>query len=323
MSNNTTSTLSGQYQKFFSKKLLMNLLPNLVLNQFALTTPLPKNAGAKQVSWFYYDDADAANVQTLAEGVKTSTTRDLTLTEVNQSLTQYGETTVLTDILTNTDLFNALNRAVTVMGDEAAIHHDNLIRNALVSGGTKIYAQGSGDFATLRTKSAQAGKWLAADALGIATRLKKNKAKRIGGSWIGVVGPEVAMDVQKDPDWKEAAKYAGSKQLFNGELGELNGVRYVESNNNFIEAATEGTYDSTGNVFATLYLGQESVGSVALSGDSPMSPKMYILKEADKSDPANQTTVASWKKFAAAKLLRASNSRIYKSLSTFDATAYA
>jgi N4-gp56 family major capsid protein len=323
MSNNTTSTLSGQYQIFFSKKLLSSLLPNLIMNQFAVQTPLPKNAGAKQVSWFYYDDADAANVQTLAEGVKTSTTRDLTLSSINKSLTQYGETTVLTDILTNTDLFNALNRAVGVMGDEAAIHHDNLIRTALVAGGTKIYAQGSTDFTTLRTLQPQAGKWISADGLGIATRLKKNKAKRIGGSWVGVVGPEVSQDIQKDPDWKEAAKYAGSKQLFNGELGELNGVRYVETNNNYIEAGTEGTYDSTGNVFATFYLGAESVGSVALTGDSPMSPKMYVLKDADKSDPANQLTYASWKKFAAASILRTANSRVYKSLSSFNANAFA
>lgn len=322
MSNNTTSTLSGQYQIYFSKKLLTNLLPNLVLNQFALQTPLPKNAGAKQVSWFYYDDADAANVQTLAEGVKTATTRDLTLTSINKSLTQYGQTTVLTDILTNTDLFNALGRAVGVMGDEAAIHQDNLIRNALVAGGTKIYAQGTLDFTTLRTKTSAGGKWLAADGLGIATRLWVNKSKQIGGSYVAVIGPQVALDVQKDADWKEADKYAGSKKLFSGEIGELNGVRYVKHNANYIENATEGTFDSSGNVFSTLYLGQESVGAVTLSGDSPMSPRMYVLKDADKSDPANQLTYASWKKFAAASILRTQNSRIYKSLSTFDATAY-
>jgi N4-gp56 family major capsid protein len=323
MSTNTTTVLSGQYQKHFSKKLLMNLIQNLVWDQFALKTPLPKNVGAKQVSWFHYADATADDVQTLSEGTSTSTTKDLALTEINASLTQYGETTVLTDILTDTDLYNALNQAVKTMGEDAAIHHDNLIRNAMIAGATKIYAQASGDYTTLRTKSPTGGKWLAADALGIATRLKINKAKRIGGSWVGVVGPEVAQDIQKDEDWKEYSRYAGSKQGFKAELGELHGVRYVESNNGFIEGATEGTYDASGNVFSTFYFGQEAVGSVALSGDSPMSPQMFIVKGASKSDPANQRTYASWKKFAVAKCLRAANSRILKSLATFNGTQYA
>jgi hypothetical protein len=40
-----------------------------------------------------------------------------------------------------------------------------------------------------------------------------------------------------------------------------------------------------------------------LAGDSPFSPKMFIVDQPDKSDPLNQTKIVAYKLYYAAKLL--------------------
>jgi N4-gp56 family major capsid protein len=323
MSNNTTSTLTAEYQTYFSKQLLPYAIQELVLNQFAQLAELPKNMGALDIKWFRFGAGASSNIQTLVEGTAPSTTRDLALTTVSATLTQYGELAILTDLLSMTEIFNSVKQGITSMGEDAALHHDDLSRNELVANGTKVYAQGITNFTDLKAANVGAAKWVASDALNIVTRLKKNRGKRFNGSYVAVTCPEHAADVMKDPDWKEANVYAGSKNIFNGELGMLHNVRYVEATNQFIEGATEGTYDAAGNIFSTMYLAQNAFGAVKLSGDSPASPKVYIVKGADKSDPLDQLTKIGWKKFATAKILNATWARVYKAKSSFDATIYA
>ena len=54
MATNTSSTLSNQYQNFFSKKLLSYAVEALVLDQFGEKAPLPAKAGHKAITMFRY-----------------------------------------------------------------------------------------------------------------------------------------------------------------------------------------------------------------------------------------------------------------------------
>ncbi len=55
MALNTTTSLSDQYQNYFSKKLLTYAVQALVLDQFAQKTPLPAKSGHKAISMFRFD----------------------------------------------------------------------------------------------------------------------------------------------------------------------------------------------------------------------------------------------------------------------------
>lgn len=320
MSNNTTTTLSDQYQAYLNRKLLSLAIQELRLNQFAQKANLPKNAGAKTVTFFKYDDPASSNVQTLTEGTTPTTTRDLTLTTITATLAQYGELIVGTDLLSATDIFNWLKNGVSIMGQEAALKADDISRDELVSNGTKKYAQSSESWANLAAAETAAAKWIATDALDIATRLKINRAPKIGGDYVGVICPQVARDVMNDTDWKEVNVYAGGGNVFKGELGKLHGVRYIEATNPFIEnsSGSEGTHVSTGDIFSTVYLGAEAFGSVALEGDRPMSPRVIVVRGPDKDDPLDQLTKAGWKAYYTAKSLNANWYRVYKCKSAFN-----
>src|SRR4051812_16628765 len=99
MATTTTTTLSNEYQKFFSKELLQQAVQLTVLDQFALKQPLPKKKGAKIISFFRRSKAAVnsagvvANVQTLTEGTPISSFSDATLDRVDVTLAQYGEAT--------------------------------------------------------------------------------------------------------------------------------------------------------------------------------------------------------------------------------------
>ena len=61
-----------------------------------------------------------------------------------------------------------------------------------------------------------------------ATILKKNRVPRINGKYYAVIHPSVAMDLRNSEGWLEAHKYAQPGEIYNGEIGELHGVRFIE-----------------------------------------------------------------------------------------------
>jgi N4-gp56 family major capsid protein len=321
MSNNTTSTLSGQYQTYFSRQLLDYAIQELHLNEYAVEADLPKNVGSKKVTFTRFGAGSSSNVQTLVEGDTPATTRDLSITTIEATLTQLGEIAVITDLLSMTELFNALSQAVKTMGEDAALKADDVSRNALITDGTVRYAQANTNFTDLGAAAAGAAKFISTDPLDIATRLKINRAKMWDGGYPFIVPPHVSRDVQNDDNWIWADRYAGSKKIFKGELGMLNGVRYIEATNPFIELATEGTYDSTGAIYSSIMLGKGAFGVPKLSGDSPASPKVLITPNTPSdSDPLAQRRKAGWKAFYTAKVLNAAFFRVYKSKSAFNTT---
>src|SRR5258708_3354472 len=139
MATSTTSTLANEYQKFFSKNLLQQAVQLTVLDQFALKQPLPKKKGAKIISFFRRSKSAVnssgvvANVPTLSEGSPISVFGDATLDRVDVTLTQYGEATKVTDILTMTELFDALKQNMNLMSEDCALNADSITRNALIT----------------------------------------------------------------------------------------------------------------------------------------------------------------------------------------------
>ena len=62
-----------------------------------------------------------------------------------------------------------------------------------------------------------------------ATQLKKMNAPTFEGKYVCIIHPSVAFDLRQDPAWVAAHQYAAATELFSGEIGELHGVRFVET----------------------------------------------------------------------------------------------
>ena len=305
MSNITTTSLSDQYQSYFSKDLLNYAVQGLALNDYAQQADLPKNVGSKKIAWFRYDAPAASNVQTLTEGTAISTSRDLTLTKVEATLAQYGEYAKVTDILSWTELYDAMAQAVKVMGQDAAIHADQISRNALVVGAAtanEFFAKNT-SFANLASAAAAAATVDSTEFLRTRTRLVITRAPKFGTDFVAVVPPQHVHDLRKDERWFKAMQYGAYEKLFKDEIGKLDGIRYVEATNPFIELSTEDTYDASGGVFSSIVLGKEAFGTPKLTSQSPFSPSIIIVDKPDSGNPLLQYKSAGWKAFWTAKVL--------------------
>lgn len=336
MATLTTTALAHEYQKYFTKQLLEHAVQLTVLDQFALKQPLPKNKGAKTISFFRRSRSAVAtsgagagrvaNVQTLTEGTAISTFANHTLDRVDVALTQYGEASKVTDVLCMTELFDALKQNIALMSEDCALNADSITRDALVdaavngitlvqaSGSTtehvpSMYAQGQANFAALAAATPSAAKATATDFLRAATQLKINRAPAFGGYYVAVVPPQVSHDLQNDPDWIDSANAGEPDRRFRGELRTYAGVRFVEHTNPYLEDGTgdEGTYAvataASDRIYRTFVLGQGAYGVPSIEGESPYNPQIMIVDRADKTDPLNQYMTAGWKAFWAASAL--------------------
>ena len=52
---------------------------------------------------------------------------------------------------------------------------------------------------------------------------------KINGKYVALIHPSVSYDLRNSPYWVEAHKYARPEEIYNGEIGELHGVRFIET----------------------------------------------------------------------------------------------
>lgn len=320
MAQSTTNpaSVANRLQKYFEPKLLQHALHTLRLAEFGQKGGIKKNSGSKEIRWFRRRRAKIDDVVNLTEGTPIATFTEVALEHVDATLQQYGEAGKITDILRAIDLYQPLKQNIEAMGEDAALHADTVTRNAIVAGmlnsndrnerfaGVANTGNSSTDFGALFAANASAAKLTRAAALGAKTRLRSRicMAPMIGGEYICLVPSELVHDLTQDNDWLEAAKYSNVQALYKGEIGKLDGVRYIEHTNPMVEDVY-GTYKVDGKIYTAMFLGKDAFGVVDLKGisQSPFRPQIIINDKPDKSDPLNQFVTAGWKAFWQAKLL--------------------
>ena len=110
---------------------------------------------------------------------------------------------------------------------------------------------------------------------------------------MAIIHPYVAYDLMSDPKWVEAHQYANPTNLYEGEIGEIAGVRFVQT--------TEAKIYS-GGVFGTLFLGEGAYGVTEITGGGLQT----IVKQkgsAGTADPLDQRSSVGWKAIKTAELL--------------------
>ncbi len=250
----TSTTLTSQFQNYFSKELLSIVQQETILDQFSMKAPIPKNNGNKAISMFRFGPPSVGSVQTISsEGTPISSAnyRALALNSLSKSLAQYGQVIGLTDILRATDLFNSLQQATKTSGLDMALWVDSVIRNTLIgsnltasgssigsaaegggtfdnsdacntaagSGGIKVYGNPATlttqTFSALNSDTTAANTTMTASAvLDSMTRLKRNRAPLINGGYVLATDPRVARDLMRDSDWLNASNYGNKGQPF-------------------------------------------------------------------------------------------------------------
>lgn len=93
-----------------------------------------------------------------------------------------------------------------------------------------------------------------------ATHLKKMNAPTFDGKYVCIIHPSVAFDLRQDEAWIAAHQYAAARELFSGEIGELHGVRFVETTEAKIYCGENLASDSRTLKVSTKVEGSKSIG---------------------------------------------------------------
>ena len=310
------SGLSKEMKTFYSDYLIDMAEPNLVHDQFGQKHPIPKNGG-KIIEFRKYDSLPKA-LTPLTEGV-TPNGQKLSMSVITSNVQQYGGYIELSDILLLTAIDNNLVQATKLLGSQAGRTLDTITREVL-NGGTNVqYSEGQ---VTARNSlvggQATGNHYLTVDAVRRAVRfLKVMNAPKINGSYVGIIHPDVSYDLMSDPKWVNVKTYSDPDGIYEGEIGKIEGVRFVETS----EAKVfEGAGASGVDVYSTLILGADAYGVTEITGGG-LEHIVKQLGSAGTADPLNQRATAGWKATKTAERLVEQYMVRIETASTFGAAS--
>ncbi|MBR7146153.1 MAG: N4-gp56 family major capsid protein [Oscillospiraceae bacterium] len=284
LNTNVTTDLSPEMKIFYSDYLIDKAEAELIHDQFAQKHPIPKNGG-KTVEFRQYSKLEALPEDLkLQEGV-TPDGQELKVSTISATVEQYGGYVTLSDMLMLTAIDNNLVQATELIASQAGRTLDTITRNYLASNANALNE--SDPYATLTVKDVQRA----------VRALKRQDAPKINGYYVGIIHPDVAYDLMRDPEWVNVKDY-DPDDWYEGEIGKIAGVRFVETTTAFYEADEQGNPTE----YTTLILGANAYGVTEIEGGG-LQHFVKQLGSAGTADPLNQRATVGWKATRAVEIL--------------------
>jgi len=297
MPDATVSTATTNFNKLVQtlirktlEELLRAPLPHLLPGNFVPATHVPGSNSTMRflnIPDIAVDDAEVAASIVVTEG-EPNDTDDLAIGYEEFTTRQRMKTLRFTDValLQATQINLALGaerlaRYVMELGDKIAA-------NMILTGDNVIYAGSS----NTDTDEVAAGDVLT------SVLIKKGVALLEGGSvprfpngyFRCIIHPYVKFDIESDDDvggWIDASRYAGSEQLFSGELGRYAGVTFFSSPRAGV-IADGGT--ASIDVYSTTIFGPDFF-AIGDWGNS----ETFVTPPGGHDDPGHQSALITWK----------------------------
>ena len=298
---NTGDALSSEMKTFYDLTLIDEAGANLVHHQFGQKRPIPANGG-RTIEFRKFSALPKATTP-LTEGV-TPDGKAMTVTNVTATVNQYGDYITQSDVLELTAVDNTILEATKLLGRQAGLTMDTIVRNVLQSGTNVTYCPSLAAPTTEITSRAnlKADSMLTVDVVKkVVAKLRAQNAPPVDGrNYVAIIHPYVAYDLMSDPKWEDYHKYASPENLFEGEIGRIAGVRFVQTTEAKIYTG-EGCPSGLA-VFGTLFLGADAYGVTEVTGGGLQT----IVKQkgsAGTADPLDQRSSVGWKAMETAELL--------------------
>jgi len=240
----------------YSKDIMFQAQPVLRFDQFAqIKTDLNATPG-KTITFFKYNNLTAGGI--LTEGTPLDT-QALAGSQISISVYEYGNAVAVSNMLLVTAFTDVMADTAKLLGQDYAKVIDGLARDVIENGdGSTVFANdaanvdaiGATDFMTVEEVK---------DAVEI---LATNNARKIANDhWVCFVHPHQSRNLRDDDDWITVAKL-DPQRLYNGEIGRIDDVIFIETTQVSIDANAAAT---PVNVYSALMLGDGAFGkAVAL-----------------------------------------------------------
>lgn len=239
----------------------------------------------------------------LIEGV-TPESDNVSFDQVTFDMVQYGRTVTVTDIAVKDSPIDLYEAAGRELGRQMAEIVDQVVQTELLTldntTQTQVIYGANRASRSAITSSDYAKSVYFANA---NATLKSKGALPIGVGYVAITHPLVIQDLLTEvgsttAGFFEASKYSQPENIFNGELGKMFGIRFVESSNVRPVSVTNGT---TFNVYPTFIVAQEAYGIVE---SQAMETIIKPIGSSWTADPLNQRGTVSLKTRYGVKILK-------------------
>lgn len=320
-----TSTLSAEMKTFYDRTLIDEAEPELVHDQFGQERNIPKNGG-KTIEFRKFTALPKATTP-LTEGV-TPDGRSLSVTSQTATVSQYGDYVTLSDMLEMTAIDNTIVETLSLIGSQAGRTLDTVTREKLAAGTNVMYQPtpgSTGETAVTSRAGLTAKNVLTVkEVFRAAAALKAANAKPINGDFVAIIHPYVAYDLMMEAgdQWIDIQKYKNPENIYNGEIGKIGGVRFVQTTEAKIWKGTADNCADGVAVFGTLFIAANAYGKTSVNGGGLET----IVKQKGSggtSDPLDQRSTIGWKAVKTAEILTEEYMIRVESGSSWNAAAQA
>jgi N4-gp56 family major capsid protein len=214
------------------------LRPELYFDAAADIQPTAQSMPGSSVTFTIVNDlpiADTALTETVDVSAVSFSDSQVTLT-----LAEYGNAVLTTAKLRGTSFVDIDPIVANVVGYNAGVSIDSVARTALVGGTNVMYGSGLGattlSAVTARTSVVPGTTISSLDIRVARARLRSQNVPTFGGLYVSYVHPDIVSDLQGESvgtsniqGWRAPHVYSQPGEIWNGEIGSFEGVRFVET----------------------------------------------------------------------------------------------
>lgn len=289
---------------------LVRVYPYLVLEKYLQMKPLPSNSTNTAIFRRY--EALERALTPLVEGV-TPIGKNITKTDVQLTLQQFGDFVQLTDVIKDFHEDDVFLEYGDIVMRQAAQTLETLRYNVLKAGTNVFFANGTqrSDVNTALTlgmqrKVTRALKRQNAEYITKQTSSSPNWGTvNVRAAFIGLTHPDCENDVRAMTGFKDAVDYGAKVPVDSFEIGAVEDVRYIRSTifESFVDAGgNKGAMVSSAgvkaDVYPVLYLAENFAASVPLMNKTSITgPIVHNPGTISDSDKLGQRGHIGWKAY--------------------------
>lgn len=309
MANNTATSLASAIKTQYERRLLTRALPRLIHGRWGLKARLNK-MGSYELRKY---GALSATTSALVDGGTPAEQSAISLTLVTVTPSFYGAWLGYTDEIDLQAFDPIVSEFSAILGEQAGLSADTLVRNTITDGATKDYA---GSATTRATIDAPAHALTYADFIKQVAALDAANAMPVDGEdFVCIMHSYTWATLMQDPTFvnlfTEAGDLSDNNPIRSGYVGRVLRCKiYVSSNSR----SYTGTLVNT--VYSMLFIAREAYGTVGIGATTPnldvdsapnkstnmtgqnVKPVQVILKSlgsAGADDPLDQRATVGWK----------------------------
>lgn len=228
VNDGTNVKLDHAVRTVYAKEIEFKALPNMRFYQFAnIKTELGTTPGLT-IQMLTYENLKLG--KQLTEGTR-MTTQALSQSMKSITVHEHGNAVSVSELLLQSSFDDVMASATTLLGRDYALVIDTKLRDTALSGTNVVYGRKKdGSKVSSRAELTNECVLNVATIKDAVEVLSTNNASKYQGQdWICFVHPHQSRSLRDDAHWIQASHYGAPTQLFTGEIGKIDDVRFIET----------------------------------------------------------------------------------------------